>query len=252
MSKELLEKINKRLEKLEGKFEVKKELPKKNFPFVKDLDAIYILGRGQSLGRCPEQKPANVEYWGCNNVYRARKLDRLFIMRNPYIVQCEREPKLIEELNEHEFPVYTLGEYPEIKNNLSYPIEDVVKEYSQTGEGGTYLLNNAAFMMALAIMQKPKAIYLFGVDMAYGTNNEYMYNEKACCEAWLGMAHGRGIKFMIAEGSTLLKRKSVDNYYGLKYINDGISNRLEPKWSWGNPQGKCAIRYTIRKVQHNL
>lgn len=254
---ELLENIKKEMEILESKIDNKAEVKtKKSFSFVRELEAIYILGRGQSLGLCPENRTPNTEYWGCNNTYRARKLDRLFIIKSPYMVRHQRESKLIEEINEHDFPVYTMGEYPEFKNNVRYPIDEVISEYSKTGEGGSYLLNTAAFMMALAIMQKPKHLYLYGIDMIYGTNNEYMYNEKACCEGWLGMALGRGIEYHIAEGSTLLKRRSpdADIIYGFtKTIEQGgLGFKLTPKWSFSNKEGKCAYGYKFVKTLHNL
>lgn len=218
-----------------------------NKEFVKDLEGIFILGRGQSLGRCPLEKPANTEFWGCNNVYRARKLDRLFLKTDPYITQHRTQSNLIAEINEHDFPVYTLGLYPELKNNVRYPMEEVIKEFKTN-----YILNTAAHMIALAIMQKPKHLYLAGVDMSYGTNNEYMRNEKACVEGWLGMALGRRIKFTIAEGSTLLKRRDVSNYYGYVQTTDNFTMKLQPKYSWGRPDGKCAYQYKIVSAQHNL
>jgi len=218
-----------------------------NKEFVKDLDNIFILGRGQTLGKCPEKKPDKSEFWGCNNVYRARQLDRLFIKTDPYIIQNRSEKNLINEINEHDFPVYTLGLYPEFKNNVRYPIEEVIKEFKTS-----FLLNTASYMIALAIMQKPKKILLTGIDMAFGTNNEYMRNEKGCIEFWLGMAKGRNIDFIIAEGSTLLHRRDVSNYYGYTDKSNGFCTRIEPKFSWGRPDGKCAMHYKMMLAQHNL
>ena len=215
--------------------------------FIKELENIFILGRGQTLGKCPEKQPEKSEFWGCNNIYRARQLDRLFIKTDPYILQNRSEKNLINEINEHDFPVYTLGLYPEFKNNIRYPIEEVVKEFKTS-----FILNTAAYMIALAIMQKPKKILLAGIDMAFGTNNEYMRNEKGCLEFWLGMAKGRGIQFIIAEGSTLLKRRAVSNYYGYTETSDGFCTRIEPKFTWGRPDGKCAMHYKMMPALHNL
>ena len=254
MAKEDLKNISERLERIEKASEEKKEAAKKEFPFVKDLNAIVILGRGQTLGMCPETKPEGIEYWGCNNVYRARKLDRLFVISDVYKVQYEREKKLVNEINQHEFPVYTLGDYPEFKNNARYPMQEVLDEYSKYGEGASYILNTAAYMMALAILLNPKKLILSGVDMEYGTNTEYMYNEKACIESWLGMALGRGIEYGIADGSTLLKRKTTKNWYGYKANQDNADRtlRLEPLWGFGDATGKCPIRYKLTKIHHNL
>jgi len=263
---EKLEELEKRINELEKKQEVKKEEIKtygilgkakeeiilndkevKIKDFVKNLDNIYILGRGQTLGYAPTAKMENTEFWGCNNIFKAREVDRLFIMHDIYMVQFLREKDLIKEINEKSFPIYTLGKYEILKNNIQYPIEEVLKQF-----GTSYLINNASYMIALAILQKPENIHLFGIDMSYGTNNEYMYNEKACVEFWLGMAKGKDINFVISEGSTLLKRRGENNYYGMIEKNDGLCFRLEPKFAWGNNTGKAALRYKIVKVQHNL
>jgi len=214
---------------------------------VKGLENIFILGRGQSLGYAPTAKIENSEVWGCNNVYKARELDRLFIMHDVYMVQFLREKELIKEINEKDFPVYTLGKYEVLKNNVQYPMQDILKGFEIS-----YLINNISYMIALAILQKPKNIILFGVDMDYGTNTEYMYNDKACIEFWLGMAKGKDINFIISEQSTLMKRRGRNNYYGMKEILDGFTMRLEPDYTWGDKTGKSALRYKIIKAQHRL
>lgn len=236
----------------EVKKEVKKKIKKEpkieyNMKLVENLDNIFILGRGQSLGKCPVKKPENSEFWGCNNVYKVRELDRLFIIRDVYMTKDIRKTEILKDVNEKGFPVYTLGAYPEIKNNVRYPVEEVIKEFKTS-----YILNTAAYMIALAIMQKPKRIALIGVDMAYATNNEYLRNKKACVEFWLGMALGRNIKFILTPESTLLKRQGLSNYYGLIETVKEFNTRLDPKYSWGRPDGKSAIRYKIIPHMHTL
>lgn len=218
-----------------------------NKEFVKELDNIFILGRGQSLGRCPAQKPEKSEFWGCNNVYRARQLDRLFLKTDIYLLSNRLEKEILKHVNENDIPIYTLGAYPEIKNNFRIPVEEIIKEFKTS-----FLINTASYMLALAIMQKPKNIYLAGIDMEWGTNNEYLRNEKGCVEYWLGVCKGRGIKFVLAEESTLLKRRGFSNYYGLVETTDGMCTRLEPKYSWGRPDGKSALHYKIILAKHNL
>ena len=249
----LEEKENKIIE-LENEKEVKKEesiITNKEVKvkdLVKGLENIFILGRGQSLGYAPTTKIENSEVWGCNNVYRARELDRLFIMHDIYMVQYLREKSLIEEINGKDFPVYTLGKYDVLKNNVRYPTEEILKEFEIS-----YLINNASYMLALAILQKPKKIILFGVDMAYGTQNEYMYNEKACIEFWLGMAKGRDIDFIVSEQSTLMKRRGYGSFYGMKEtVNAAFAIRLDPEYTWGSKTSKSAMRYKIIKAKHNL
>lgn len=223
--------------------------------FVKDLDNIFILGRGQSLKRCPPKKPekdnsgkeVKIEYWGCNNIYKAREVDRLFIMHDIFATQFNRNKDLVKNINEKDFPVYTLGSYKELKNNIQYPMEKVVQEFNVA-----FFVDTTSYMLALAIMQRPKNISLFGVDMYFGTGTGYMRNDKGCIEFWLGMATGRKILIHITKESTLLRRRISSNFYGMKMVKDKKSSRvtLLPEYMWDKP--KCALRYKIAKSFINL
>ncbi len=215
---------------------------------VKDLSNIYILGRGVSLIRCPAQKPENAEFWGCNNVYRAREVDRLFIMHDLYATQFKRDKDLIETINKKDFSVYTLGKYDILKNNVQYPMEEILKEFEQA-----YFLNNICYMVALAILQSPKNMTFYGVDLSFGNKSEYMQEAKACVEFWLGVAVGRGIMIHLAEESTLLKRVGRTKFYWWKEKIDDVNSftlQLEPQYLWGNP--KCAEKYTIQRLDDRV
>jgi len=217
--------------------------------FVKNLDSIFILGRGNSLLRCPVKKPEKAEYWGCNSVYKAREIDRLFIMRNLYVTQFNKDKEILKNINEKDFPVYTLGEYREIKNNIRYPMEEMIKEY-----GIAHFLTSISYMLALAISQKPKNLFLLGIDMEFGVKIEYLRDEKGCIEYWLGVAVGRGININLAQESTLMRRKKRNNFYGLivkKGENkESPSTVLEPQYLWGKP--KSALKYKIVKMGINI
>ena len=209
---------------------------------MKQLDYITILGNGQTLTRCPEKKIENGEYWGCNNTYKKVKveLDKLFIMHDLYSTQYNKEKNLIKEINEKSFPVYTLGKYAELKNGVQYPMKKIIKEFKVA-----YFLNNISYMLALAILQKPKCIGMFGVDMSFGTNVEYMQNEKACIEFWLGLATGRGIEIHIPQQSTVMKRQKYSAFYGMTVKKEGNGLLLTPEYMWGRE--KCAKKYQIVK-----
>jgi len=211
---------------------------------VKDLGNIYILGRGASLVRCSVAKPENSEYWGCNNVYRARDVDRLFVMNDLFATQFNRDKDLIKTVNEKDFPVYTLGKYDVLRNNVAYPMKEVIDEF-----GKAYFLNNTCYMVALAIMQKPKNLTFFGVDLTFGNKSEYFREAKACLEFWLGVAVGRGIIIHLAQESTLLRRINRTKFYWWKEILDETHSytlQLEPEYLWG--RNKCAEKYSIQRL----
>jgi len=226
-----------------------------NFKLRKDLDVIRILGKGATVVNCPIQEkeqeywkqnniePKKIEYWGCNDIYKIRKLDRLFIMHDIYMTAFnKKEPAFIEQINSLGIPIYTLGKYHELKNNIRYPMQAVIKEFKIA-----YFLNTASYMIALAIMQRPKQIELYGIDMSFGSVTEYMRNEKACIEFWLGVAKGRGIKHLITKGSTLFVRKNRSNFYGFKVIKPkavcGVTS-IQPEFAYGCGP-KCASKYQL-------
>lgn len=209
---------------------------------MEQLQYITILGTGATLSRCPEKKIEGGEYWGCNNTYKKVKveLDKLFIIHDLYLTQYNKEKNLIKEINEKSFPVYTLGKYDKLKNNVRYPMEKILKEFKMG-----YFLNNISYMLALAIIEKPKCIGMFGVDMNFQTNIEYMRNEKSCIEFWLGVATGRGIEIHIPQQSTIMKRQGRGAFYGMKAKKEGNGVLLIPDYMWGRE--KCAKEYKMVK-----
>lgn len=209
---------------------------------MEQLQYITILGTGATLARCPEKKIEGGEYWGCNDTYRKVKvdLDKLFIINDLYLTQYNKNKNLVKEINRKKFPVYTLGKYDDLKNNVQYPMQKILKEFKMG-----YFLNSISYMLALAIMKKPKCIGMFGVDMSFGTNIEYMRNEKSCIEFWLGIATGRGIEVHIPQESTIMKRQGYGAFYGMKAIRQNGGVLLTPEYMWGRE--KCAKKYKIIK-----
>jgi len=80
-----------------------------------------------------------------------------------------------------------------------------------------------------------------------------MQNEKANLEYWLGQATGRKIQFHLSKGSTLMRRKGRNNYYGMKVTKAETTNILTitPE-QYSNGETKNALHYKIIKVSHNL
>ena len=128
-------------------------------------------------------------------------------------------------------------------------MEEIIKEY-----GIAHFLTSVSYMLALAISQKPKNLFLLGIDMEFGVKIEYLRDEKGCIEYWLGVAVGRGININLAQESTLMRRKKRNNFYGLivkKGENkESPSTVLEPQYLWGKP--KSALKYKIVKMGINI
>lgn len=209
---------------------------------VKGLDTIILLARGPSGYRCPTEKLPNTEVWGSNTVYRDRTLDRLFIMHDIRWEMMTEDRNLIENVNALDIPVYCPGAYPVLKNSVDYPIQDVFAEFGII----PYFLNVIAYMVALAIVQQPKKIQLYGIDMRAGM--EYQA-ERANVEFWLGVAVGRGIKVDTTPESMIFYSPHQAHkdrlFYGYtpRKRSDGLYNLI--------PDGdrECAKQYKLVAVE---
>ncbi len=116
----------------------------------------------------------------------------------------EAGEKLIISENNPEYPLAKL-----------YPKDDMFKLYPRK-----YFTSTIAWMLALAISLNPDEIGLWGVDMV-GIENEY-HRQRPCCEYYVGLAEGKGIKVTIPKNSALMK----GGIYSDELMND-INNRLK-------------------------
>ena len=182
------------------------------------LDSIILLGMGPTWYQCPKKCPENSEIWTLNTMFRNHEeISKLFMMHDIRIEIIMQDAKFIDNVNATGLPVYTPIPYPSLKNNIVYALKEVVEEF-----GVGFYLDSVAYMLAYAIMQKPKNLVLFGIDMRPDSGKEWHLNEKGCIEFWLGMAMGREIEVHLPIESQLLKRNMVGNWYGFHERQKGI------------------------------
>lgn len=176
--------------------------------FKKELDEIIILAQGPSWYEAPQKAPKNTEIWGSNVIYReGNKIDRLFIGHDIRILILHDDPDLILNVDKLNIPVYTTGRFRCLKNNVPIPINEIMEKFHTA-----FFLNVIAYMIATAILQKPKKISIYGVDMRPDAGNETYSNEKGSVEFWLGVAMGQGIEIKNTEQSYVLKTKQEGNF----------------------------------------
>lgn len=181
---------------------------KKSLEFVEGLDKIIILAQGPSWYQCPKEIPRGVEIWGSNVIYRDFPyVDRIFFGHDIRHAMLHDDIDLVENLNKLGVPVYTTGIFKVLKNNAQLPIIKIISEFS-TG----FFLNVIAYMLATAILQKPKCIEMYGVDMRPDAGSESYINEKGSVEFWCGVAIGRGIKLVNTKESYVMKTKQKGNF----------------------------------------
>ncbi len=94
-----------------------------------------------------------------------------------------------------------------------YPLEEITTAFPRG-----YFTSSIAWMLAYAIYQKPEEIGLWGIDMTGADEYEY---QKACCEYFIGIAEGRGIKVYIAKDSPLCRSERL-----YAFMEQGISREL--------------------------
>ena len=182
----------------------------KSIELVKNLDKIIILAQGPSWYQCPydeEESPEGTEVWGSNVIWRDHRADRIFFGHDPRGDMLHDDIYLFENMNKKEFPVYTTGLFKVLTKNAQIPVKEILEEF-KVG----FFLNVIAWMLATAILQKPKTIDLYGVDMRPDAGDETYVNEKGSVEFWCGVANGRGIPIKNTKESYVLKTKQEGKF----------------------------------------
>lgn len=191
---------------------------------VRTKDRVYIVGCAGSKDLVPwDDKEA--EFWGVNNLYgvplEGAHYDRWFeihniwqskvsgalIRRGEKIFRGQPVNEYLQGLSMLKCPVYMQKFWPQlVPNSVQYPIEEVVKYFANDKGFGLdvarYMTNTITYEIVLAIYEGFKEIFVYGVDMAVGTEYE---NQRPSCEFWLGVASGMGIKTFIPPEADLLK-----------------------------------------------
>ena len=175
---------------------------------------LFLLAMGPTWYQIPqpEHLPPDSEVWTINTMFKNySRVDRVFMMhdiRTEILLQDYNFINLVNDLN---VPVYTAGNYEALKNNVIFPVEEIVNEF-KVG----FFLNSITYMIALGISEKPLSINLFGIDMRPDSGFEWHQEEKGAVEFWLGVATGRGIKITIPEQSYIMKRQTAGYFYGYR------------------------------------
>jgi hypothetical protein len=149
-------------------------------------------------------KDTDLEVWGLNQLYMpfpemTKAATRWFQIhhRHSYDQTISRDHSHHEWMTKQtNFPIYMQNKEPDVPMSIAFPKDAVMDIF------GNYFTNSISWMLALAIMERFKTIYLFGIDMAQ--DSEYSY-ERPSVEWLIGWARGAGAKVVIPEKSDLLK-----------------------------------------------
>ena len=169
------------------------------------------------------------EIWTCNDAWTwAPRITRHFEIHSPEIFSwpMRRAPGHLDWLAQTDATVYMLEHYEDFPSSVAFPLQECIKELSSGRL--PYFTSTIAYMLALAIMERPQTIGIWGVDMA--SQSEYA-NQRPCCEWLIGIAEGRGIEMVIPDNCQIMKGPM----YGRGWMNPGgeritqnqLANRLK-------------------------
>ncbi len=113
-------------------------------------------------------------------------------------------PEFHAFLKAYQGTVFMTEQQPDIPNCTPFPYKDLLDKY-----GPYFFSSSVSWMLALAIEQAPKAIGLFGIDMAAG--EEWGYQRPAC-QHFVGLAKAMGIDVVLPPESDLMRHSTL---YGI-------------------------------------
>src|SRR5690348_3465881 len=134
---------------------------------------IAVLGSAcSSVGLAPFHDPS-WEIWGCSPANRdLPRVDVWFELHNPEVKRREGLDGWMDWLARQP-NLYMQKASPEYPTAQEYPLIPMIKKW-----GRYWWTSQLSYMLALAIEQNPKAIGIYGVDMA--ANSEYNQQRLAC------------------------------------------------------------------------
>lgn len=143
-------------------------------------------------------------------IHIIEKIDNHWLRRESKTFRNETVDNYINDLCSLPCPVYMHKQWIEIPNSIEYPLDLVKANFRRIFKG------SVSYMLALAILERPEKIGLWGVDLSSTT--EYA-EQKPSTWYLLGLAEGRGIELVIPDESDLLKVRSL---YGFEDEKEDI------------------------------
>lgn len=192
---------------------------------------VNILAMGSSRAdfdvlQLMEQRPdilVDAEVWGINYMGAVKRLDRIIHIDpvHPYLGHAPVKDMCDNALKDG-IPFYTSHPHPMYLNHVVYPFDHVVRTL-----GTHYLNGSVAMALALALAEGFTDIGLFGADFSY-PNAHVSESGRANVEYLMGIATSRGVRFVVAQSSTLMDAHCRQQPYGF------FRNPLHPPSAGGS------------------
>src|SRR5512139_1124341 len=170
---------------------------------------IAILGAAPSSDKLCPFGDIGWEVWACSPGnytaprvdawFEIHSLDRKWVAGNePYVSALQEHPRVYVAVPDKRLP-----------NAILYPLKEMKEFYGNRRFLDSFLQSQVSFMLAFAIMQKPKQIGVWGVDMA--AESEYAY-QRPGCHYFFDQAAQRGIEIVAPPQSDILEPLPLYGY----------------------------------------
>ena len=161
------------------------------------------------IGSAPGFEDAPVddgEIWGVNNTHLLRNVDRIIDIHFNRSAPTEEKDQIhMAEIRNKLIPTYTNG-VPDAENIFEYPLQEIIEEFDSD-----YFGSGIDYIIALAVYEGATEIHMYGVMMEL--KGEYAH-QKPSVEHWIGIAKGRGVKFVVHGERTTILRTCNGLMYG--------------------------------------
>ena len=191
------------------------------------LEKVAIVASGPTWTEAPFDDPS-FEFWALNAAHRMFSYTAATRWFQPHLPGSgEGHIDDIDHIawlkESHNFPIYMIKSYPDYPASIAYPFDKVVELCCP--ESGPYFTNTVDYMVALAILEEFKEIHLFGTDFIADEDDDY-YKRRQSLEYYCGLAKGKNIRVVIADGCALLKSEYVYGYTKKPRDNDETIKKL--------------------------
>ena len=113
-------------------------------------------------------------------------------------------PEFHAFLKAYQGTVFMSERQADIPGCVPFPYKELLAKH-----GPYHFSSSIAWMLAMAIEQKPKAIGLFGIDMSAGS--EWAY-QRPSCQHFVGLAKAAGIDIVLPPESDLMRHSTIYGY----------------------------------------
>jgi hypothetical protein len=182
---------------------------------------IALLGSAPSSIHLAPYSDPSWTIWGCSPgaATVAQRIDAWFELHDLGDKQVVTPDYMawLQKMGEAGKAIYCINETPDIKGSVTYPLAAMEAEF-----GRYFWTSSLSYMLALAIMQKPTEIGLWGVDMS--AVEEYA-QQRPGCHFFVWMAQLRGIKITTPAQSDLLRPPARYGYTSVTHMQQKLIAR---------------------------